>query len=120
MQISEFNGIVKYHDGGAVSDYWNMSPLGDSVIDRQGELYTDNSNRELRPGIHVLETFVDSKMNIYIACSDGILHRYGIDNGRVLYYGVMDGMEITEDISFCESSTKPSQVYCATAGNVYY
>lgn len=120
MQISEFNGIVKYHDGGAVSDYCNMIPLGDSVIDRQGELYADNSNRELRPGVHVLETFVDSKMNIYIACSDGILHRYGIDNGRVLYYGGMDGMEITEDISFCESSTKPSQVYCATAGNVYY
>lgn len=125
MQVSEFKGIQQFHDGMAVSDYCNVIPLGNSAIDRQGEEVVDDWPTNNRPTYErVCGTFVDSKRNIYIACTDG-LRMYRVDiapNGdqtphfvKMLDIGVIYG-----EVTFCESSTKPSQVYCCVNGRVYY
>lgn len=122
MEITnKFNGIIQYHDGLAVSDYCNMIPLGVSVIDRQGEEYNDEFYDEFvdRSRERVLETFVDSQKNIYIACTDGI-RRYVINRNEVIYKGKLEGITIGSQVSFCESATKPSQVFCCTNGAVYF
>lgn len=125
MDVSEFKGIQQFHDGMAVSDYCNTIPLGNSIIDRQGEEIFDPYYCPVnRPAtMRVINTFVDSQRNIYIACQDG-LRRYRIGvrpNGTHYpqYFGKLDVGAISSNISFCESSTKPSQVFCCTHGRVY-
>lgn len=121
MDITEFNGIVAYHDGIAVSDYCNVVPLGSSIIDRQGEYCVDPTyiaNAKTR----VIETFVDSKRNIYIATTAAIT-RYSIDVLPSSHHAISTqvmSIPVGEIVSFCESSTKPSQVYCCTNGRVWY
>lgn len=125
MQVSEFKGIQQFHDGMAVSDYCNTIPLGNSVIDRQGESDVDDWEHADRPSYNrVCGTFVDSKRNMYIACTDG-LRMYTVDiapDGTQTphYIRHLDIDDIEGEVTFCESSTKPSQVYCCVDGRVYY
>lgn len=121
MQVSEFNGIQQFHDGMAVSDYCNVIPLGNSAIDRQGEAVFDDWPTLNRSDMErVCGTFIDSKKNIYIACTDG-LRMYKLDgNDEPKFYKMLDVGEISTEVTFCESSTKPSQVYCCVGGRVYY
>lgn len=125
MQVSEFNGIQQFHDGMAVSDYCNTIPLGTSIIDRQGEEFIDDwISEDDRTHERVSATFVDSKKNLYIACTDGLrMYRVDIapDGTQTPHYiRTLDIGHISGEVSFCESSTKPSQVYCCVEGRVYY
>ena len=125
MQVSEFKGIQQFHDGIAVSDYCNTIPLGNSIIDRQGEEVVDDWDYSQRaPYERVLGTFVDSKRNIYIACTDGLrMYRVTINldgTQTPAFVKMLDVGLLRGEVSFCESSTKPSQVYCCVNGRVYY
>jgi hypothetical protein len=123
MQISEFKGIQQYHDGRPVSDYCNMIPLGNSVIDRHGEIpiTTMPSNRS------AIETFVDSLGNIYVAYRDEVV-KYVIEDGSfvsshtILHSGLgyRPAPEMDRFVTFAESSTKPSQVYLCDGMRVWY
>lgn len=122
MQISEFHGITQFHDGLAVSEYTNVIPMDHSIIDRQGEQIA--IHHEGTP----LETFVDGEGNIYAAYSNGVYAwRYTESNGTHSYTAVKNptGLILAAPNSwtkatFCESSTKPSQVYFCDGTNVYY
>lgn len=121
MLVSKFPGIQQYHDGLAVSDYCNMIPLGDSIIDRQGESVCETGATFEADGIiTVWNTFVDSLQNIYIATSDGLLRRYHMEDSEPIFDEIMDMPMVSADMTFCESSTKPSQVYCSSNGAVFY
>ena len=120
MLISEFKGIQQYHDGRPVSDYCNMIPLGNSVIDRHGET-------ELASYTHdrtAVETFVDSLGNIYVAGLHAV-RKYAKDSvsARTLLTND-DGYSPDPDngrfVTFAESSTKPSQVYLCDGTHVWY
>lgn len=118
MQISNFEGIQQYHDGRPVADYCNMIPLGTSVIDRYGELeacYDDDlSNTDV-----VLETFVDSDRNLYVARGHS-LQRYQFSGDKFLRIEMMTSENLWTNATFCESSTKPGQVYFCNGRDVYY
>lgn len=120
MQVNDFNGITSFHEGQVVSDYCNMLPMEKSAIDRLGSkplIY--NCGNEI-----VRATFVDSKKNIYVATSTRV-RRYQLDlNGAVQEMSFPNGEFVNQDanteITFCESSTKPSQVYMCDGKYVYY
>lgn len=120
MEITEFNGIQQYHDGRPVADYCNMIPMTNSVIDRQGEIlindvYADKNNP-------VIETFVDSDGNIYIARAYSLELAQYIGDGRIQKLGqnlLTFGTPISK-ASFAESASKPSQVYFCNGVDVYY
>lgn len=117
MQISEFNGIQQYHDGRPVADYCNVIPLGSSAIDRYGEtICYDYTEDPLDP---VIETFVDSQQNIYVCTRSQLFMYYKHGNGWSMQFMKYHGVAC-ERASFCESSTKPSQVYFCDGRNVYY
>lgn len=124
MQISDFKGITQYHDGIAVSDYTNVIPLTNSCIDRQGEaLVLAHTGKPL-------ETFVDSTGVIYAAYADGVyawqyieaqpgqfeLHAVGTDPSGL----ILQAKRYFTKATFCESATKPSQVYFCDGYNVFY
>lgn len=119
MQINEFKGITTFHEGQVVSDYCNMIPMEKSVIDRLGSkpLFKNKS------GERVKATFVDSKNNIYVATETRV-RRFRLVNGEIkeVYLSKSRFIHINEDaqITFCESSTKPSQVYMCDGKYVYY
>lgn len=128
MIIKEFAGIRSFHDGLSVSDYCNMVPLEASCIDRLGEkLVVERGDTQQR----IIQTFVDSKKNVYIATTKSII--------RLLYVGdnqwevrpleaawggpfnYIDGESRTiEQVTFCESTTKPSQIFMCDSRYVYY
>ena len=118
MEVSEFKGIQSYHDGRPASDYRNMIPMGQSVIDRLGEV-----SKLVFSGQYVLETFVDSHNNIYVATDQFVYlvqyteigDSYSLDPLSIMAFGTTPGR-----VTFCESSTKPSQVYMCDGKNVYY
>jgi len=118
MDVSVFNGIQAFHDGRPASDYHNMIPMGQSIIDRLGErakvTFTDE---------YVLETFVDSLNNMYIATTTRLwLVRYTEvgDSYELNTTSMMQFATTPEHVTFCESSTKPSQVYMCDGTNVWY
>ena len=124
MNFSEFKGIKQYHDGTAVSDYNNVIPLGNSVIDRLGEerLYAGTGTPR--------GSFRDSLGNIYIVIADKV-HRYTYDGVAISGHSVMQGRygntiiddytlkSLTGAITFCESTVKPSQVYLCDGQYIY-
>lgn len=117
MQISKFEGIKQYHDGRPVADYCNMIPLGTSVIDRYGEtICYDYTEDPLDP---VIETFVDSKQNIYVCTRSKLFRYFRRGNGWDMQFMRNLGF-YCEKASFCESSTKPSQVYFCDGRSVFY
>lgn len=132
MKINEFAGIRSFHDGMSVSDYINMIPLDNSCIDRYGEkvLYDSNDNER------VVQTFVDSRKNVYIATNkrvrafryNEIQHKWirivslvpaWNTSASAFSYIDSDSREVTE-VTFCESTTKPSQVFMCDGQYVYY
>lgn len=121
MDISEFKGIIQYHDGRPVSDYCNLIPLGNSIIDRLGEraesIYPLHNDR-------VLETFVDSLGNVYVAHQTCVLRYTLRDDNTVFGHGIIldasKGYNPQDTVTFTESSTKPSQVYVCDGANVWY
>lgn len=117
MQVSEFKGIQQYHDGRPVADYCNVIPLGSSAIDRYGESICYNYTED--PLDPVIETFVDSRQNIYV-CTRSKLFRYFRRGNGWDYQFMRDLGFLCERASFCESSTKPSQVYFCDGRNVFY
>lgn len=121
MQINEFKGIQQYHDGRPVSDYCNMIPLETSVIDRHGEKIYAGVIEDLSDvDKTTLETFVDSTGRVYVANKRDVyelVHTRG--GGELVPLGV-PGYEPTDNVTFCESSTKPSQVFCCDGHNVWY
>lgn len=135
MQISEFKGIEQYHDGRPVSDYCNMIPLVTSVIDRHGERFVEHADGESpRPPYNpktdnnIIETFVDSLGNIYIATRSGVVRTsltldYKFTGCKTLLDrgdGYNPDPENDYFVTFVESSTKPSQVYCCDGHRVWY
>lgn len=128
--MASFEGINEYHDGLAVSDYVNMLPLGETCVDRVGDALVDTA-RDLGLQSEVRGTFIDSDNVIYIAY------------GRALYMAKYD--PLTETVSsltamkwyvggaektfqfwnadspvvFCESSIKPSVVFCCDGQYIY-
>lgn len=133
MKIDQFAGIRSFHDGMSVSDYINMIPLENSCIDRLGESTLIGSTNDLR----VIQTFVDSKRNVYIATDknvkcyrynpvtktwgrvNGFTAAWGSDPNRGFEYIDNNSRQITS-VSFCESTTKPSQVFMCDGEYVYY
>lgn len=122
MLISEFKGIQQYHDGRPVSDYCNMIPLGNSVIDRHGEEVIRSWTGETIKPI-AIETFVDSLGNIYIA-SQAWVRVIKPDGSYNTLLSGSDGYSPSVDderfVTFTESSTKPSQVYVCDGAHVWY
>lgn len=125
MTIKEFAGIRSFHDGLSVSEYTNMIPMDNSCIDRVGEklIAAAVSNNE-----QVLQTFIDSQKNIYIATTSSVRCYKYKGNGtweeqllvaawapRFVY---IEGQ--ASNITFCESTTKPSQVFMCDGKYVYY
>ena len=128
--MGKFNGITDFHDGLAVSDYINMIPLGDTCVDRQGEEvlptgYSDSIS-------NVRGTFLDSQDNVYVVIRD-IVHRFKYNrmSNSATYIGPMRGYignsegvfqlrNMTGEVTFAESSTKPSQVYLCDGEYIYW
>lgn len=128
---TKFEGIKAYHEGMPVSLYRNMIPMGDSAIDRLGEqLLLDQSGLEKYRG-----HFKDSLGNIYVVLGSYV-YRYRYDsvshtlqtlesganreqlsarNGQI--FTMLDNNSL---VSFCESSTKPSQVYMCDGTYIYW
>ena len=128
--MAEFNGIVEYHDGLAVSDYVNMIPLGSTCVDRIGD-------KVVRPPLSendfaIRGTFVDSHHNIYIAYGSSLL-RYFYDEytGEIsetpeVMKMLVDGelkdftfFDQSHRVTFCESSLKPSEVFACDGKLIY-
>lgn len=130
MKISEFAGIKSFHDGMSVSEYTNMIPMDNSCIDRVGEkMLFDRTTKD-----PVIQTFVDSLKNIYIATTKRVI-RLRYNPITKLYrpqsldsaWGSSNGLEyigadsrVISNVTFCESTTKPSQVYMCDGQYVYY
>lgn len=128
MIIKEFAGIRSFHDGLSVSEYTNMIPLENSCIDRLGEqLIMERATTKQQ----VIQTFVDSHKNIYIATTKSVIRleprgrgQWEVRQLEAAWGGVfsyIDGnsRDISE-ITFCESTTKPSQVFMCDGRYVYY
>ena len=86
MNVDKFAGIAAYHDGSVISDYCNVIPLDNSIIDRQGELLCpivdEDGNPVDLPNTFVAKTsFVDSHQNIYIVTENDIIRINGGKNG---------------------------------------
>lgn len=134
MSSAKFQGINQYHEGTIVSDYVNMIPLGNTAVDRLGEevVIKHAAMRGHGPD-KIRGCFVDSKHNIYIVVEDRV-QRYYYDeaNDIVLDKGVMGGyvgisgsvpyklLNGYDRVTFCESSTKPSQVFMCDGEYVYW
>lgn len=130
MRISKFAGIQSFHDGMSVSEYTNMIPLEESCIDRVGEKILYDRLRKSQ----IINTFIDSQKNIYIATTKDVIRLYynpirkqwkrgsfvapwsdGFD------FKYIDGESRTiSSVTFCESTTKPSQVFMCDGQYVYY
>lgn len=136
MNVDKFAGIAAYHDGSVISDYCNVIPLDNSIIDRQGELLcpivdTGGNPVELPRTFVAKASFVDSHQNIYIVTEDGI-RRFSLRNESSTDITLVSqplrlnaqqpnlAINLAGPFSFCESSTKPSQVYFCDGYNVYY
>ena len=128
MIIKEFAGIRSFHDGMSVSDYTNMIPLEASCIDRLGEhLVVERGSTKQK----VLQTFVDSQKNVYVATDKSVMKLMYVGNNQwevhsieAAWGGSFNYIDIEsrtiENVTFCESTTKPSQVFMCDGKYVYY
>lgn len=128
--MADFNGIVEFHDGLSVHDYVNIIPLGKTCVDRIGD--TIACSKLDSNGFSVRGVFVDSLYNVYIAYGDGVF-RYSYDQlsnkisgdaEQMMMY--VDGelvpfrmMTSSGEVSFCESSLKPSEVFLCDGQMIY-
>ena len=128
--MGNFNGIVEYHDGLAVSDYVNMLPLGDTCVDRVGDELVNNAI-DYGTTVDVRGTFIDSNNTIYIALSLGMYYaKYNPMDDTVSELKPMQwymGNELKTfqfwnhkgKVTFCESSIKPSVMFCCDGQYIY-
>ena len=121
---NKFGGIEQFHEGLPVSDFCNVIPMGDSCIDRLGEeLVCELGDPWLPRG-----TFIDSAGNCYVVKEKKIytFKRAGVGtitnptqlkarNGEVF-----ETLNPNSICTFCESSTKPSQVYMCDGKYIYW
>lgn len=125
--MGKFNGIDTFHDGLAVSDYVNMIPLGDTCIDRIGEtLVSEHVSSES----NIRGWFVDSAKRLYIVVGSKI-HTFEFYQKSYQYEGTLQGrvngehvndfllMNTSGDVTFAESSIKPSTVYLCDGQFIY-
>lgn len=127
----KFQGIAVYHNGMMVSDYLNMIPRGELCTDRQGE---DVIEGTLGGNTYkVRGHFMDSAGNVYLVIKN-FVYRFVYDKvtDTVSFAGVMGGfigdspiaafelVMMDTPVSFCESSTKPSQVYLCDGRYIYW
>lgn len=128
--MADFKGIVEFHDGLAVSDYRNMIPLGATCVDRVGDrkIFGRLGDSESK----VRGVFVDSHHNIYVAYGPS-LYRYEYDETSDSITGAavqmtmyVDGKSVpltfantSHRVTFCESSLKPSEVFCCDGQFIY-
>lgn len=128
MIIKEFAGIRSFHDGMSVSDYTNMIPLEASCIDRLGEyLVVERATTNQK----IIQTFVDSQKNVYVATNKSVMRLLYTGKGQwevrplasawADHFMYIDGdSRGIENVTFCESTTKPSQVFMCDGKYVYY
>lgn len=126
-EISQFNGIQTYHEGMAVSDWVNVFPLKTVALDRLGEVLVDSNSGHVG---HVRGHFKDSHGNIYLVINDAVCIYNGWDSvnkviGTKAFLMARNGevfhtLDKTDKVTFCESSTKPSQVYMCDGMYVYW
>lgn len=127
----KFQGIAVYHNGMMVSDYVNMIPRGETCTDRQGEERVDSTL--INSPYTVRGHFIDSSGNVYLAIKNKI-HRFTYDRvtDSITYAGIMGGyvggthvnefelVMLDTPVSFCESSTKPAQIYFCDGRYIYW
>lgn len=128
--MGKFNGILEYHDGLAVSDYVNMLPLGDTCVDRVGDELLHNAIDFGLVG-EIRGSFIDSNNVIYVAADNAIYTaQYNPATDTVGTFAPMEwylgGEKQTFNmfvqkgrVTFCESSIKPSVVFCCDGKYIY-
>lgn len=128
--MGKFNGILEYHDGLAVSDYVNMLPLGDTCVDRVGDEMLHNAIDFGLVG-EIRGSFIDSNNVIYVVADNAIYTaRYNPATDTVGTFAPMEwylgGEKQTFNmfvqkgrVTFCESSIKPSVVFCCDGKYIY-
>lgn len=127
--VASFEGIVEYHDGLAVSDYVNMLPNGDGCLDRVGDdLVFDEMESD---GVPVRGTFIDSTGTVYIAKGKALyMAKYdsltdSVSKPVAMEWFVRGEKQIFQfwsnsgRVTFCESSIKPSVVFCCDGRYIY-
>lgn len=126
--MGKFEGITEYHDGIAVSEYMNMLPMGATCLDRVGERYMFGP---LGAEDKLRGTFMDSHGNIYVVVGTYLLRSKLDEFGNRQDYERMEYLPEGSDTSqavkllgtgratFCESSVKPSVVYCCDGTYIY-
>lgn len=134
MTSGKFKGINQYHEGTVVSNYVNMIPLGYTAIDRLGEeRIIPHAAMQGHGPDKIRGTFVDSLKNIYVVVEDRIQrYKYDEDSDTVTDMGALDGyigstpqapykvMNGYDRVTFCETSTKPSQVFMCDGEYIYW
>ena len=113
-----------------MSDYVNMLPLGETCVDRVGDALID-SGIVLEAGSEVRGTFIDSTNKIYIVYGNAIyMAQYTPETDTI---GPLTPMQWylngektnfntwkqTGRVTFCESSIKPSIVFCCDGKYIY-
>lgn len=128
--MGKFNGILEYHDGLVVSDYVNMLPLGETCVDRVGDALVNNAI-DFGSVDNVRGTFIDSNNVIYVVVDSAIYTaRYNPQDDTVgrlepmkWYLGgqlkVFNTWVPRGRVTFCESSIKPSVVFCCDGKYIY-
>lgn len=123
LSVDTFQGITDFHDGDVFSDWVNMIPMGSSAIDRDGE--------KLVSQIHIQGkmrgSFMDSLGTVYVVVGDKLVYYAGDRVPRVMA-GLIGGQAIEHfplkngngEVSFCESSTKPSQCFLCDGKYIYW
>ena len=128
--MGKFNGILEYHDGLAVSDYVNMLPLGETCVDRVGDELLNNAI-DFGTVNEIRGSFIDSNNVIYVAVDNTIYTaKYDPRTDTVGRFEPMQWFLGGEKqvfnmfvqsgrVTFCESSIKPSVVFCCDGKYIY-
>lgn len=125
--MGKFDGITTFHDGLAVSDYVNMIPLGETCIDRIGEVLVSEAAAN---GNEIRGWFVDSSKRLYVVSGD-LVYTFDFVNGSYAFEGILKGYIGNQlqpefklanhvgKVTFAESSIKPSMIYCCDGKYIY-
>lgn len=127
--MAKFEGIKEYHDGLAVSEYMNMLPMGTTCLDRVGETLVKSLGLQFKYKFR--GSFVDSLGNIYVAVGTALFRIPMLSDGSLgeverMQYMVDDALHDfnftgnqTDKVTFCESTVKPTVVYCCDGTYIY-
>lgn len=132
MRINQFEGIKEYHDGSDVCDFVNMIPLHDSAIDRLGEAYAYKFEGDGWSDTDVLRGFFQASNGwTYVAKGQRLWacrkNEYGEFEQRAYVRNEIAPTttnyvfrRIAGQVTFAESSTKPSTLYVCDGSYIYY